>query len=261
LFPEFVRAAQYQAEANDLHVMVWDSHNSAARERAALEAMLDRRVDGVVLVSDHLEVDEIEPLHAAGVAVVTTDRRLDRPWVDMVSEDLVGTAEAATRHLLELGHIRVAHVSGDTSTVVGAARLAGYRNALDAFGIDFDPSLVLGGSFDRSAAELATRELLSAPVPPTAVFAANDVLAVGVLRACSRAGLELPMSMSVIGIDNTRESEVVSPGLTTMDPHPSSIAERLVELLTSRMAVPSLAARRELVGASLVERASTHRLV
>jgi LacI family transcriptional regulator len=260
LFPQFIRAAQFRAEVASLHLMVWDAHNNAERERSALDAMLERRPDGVVLVTDHLAVDDVARLLDAGIAVATTDRRLDRPTIDMVSEDLVHTAEKATAHLVELGHRRIAHVAGDLSTVAGAARLAGYRDALDHAGIDLDESLVVGDSFAPKAAERAALALLARDSRPTAIFAANDVLAVSVLQAAARLGISVPGELSVVGIDNTREAQVVTPGLTTMDTQPGEIAKRLIECVLARIQSPSAPPQRELLGGTLVRRSSTTRI-
>jgi DNA-binding LacI/PurR family transcriptional regulator len=260
LFPQFIRAAQLRAERGGSHLMVWDSHNDAARERAALEALLDRRVDGVVLVSDFLSVDEVRPLLNAGIAVATTDRQLDLTEIDMVSEDLTGNAAVAVRHLVDLGHTRIGHLAGDRSSIVGESRVAGYCNVLEAAGLTLDESLIAGGAFTREAGRRGIHELMALADTPTAVFAANDVIAVGAMRACHDLGLDVPGQLSIVGIDNTPEADAMIPGLTTLDPSPTRIAERLVELVLARLddrrGAPGV---RELVEAALVTRGTTRR--
>jgi LacI family transcriptional regulator, galactose operon repressor len=258
LFPQFIRAAQLEAERVGSHLMVWDSHNDADSERAAVDAALDRRVDGVVLVSDHLTAGDAQRLLDAGILVVTTDRRIDRPFVDTVSEDLTSTAATAVDHLVALGHRRIAHIAGDRATVAGESRVVGYLNALESAGVAPDPSLLVGGSFGRHCGRDSMVELMGRSEPPTAVFAANDVLAVGALQTCHHLGVAVPDDVSIIGIDNTPEADAVTPGLSTMETAPNRIAERLVQLASSRLNDRRDAGGlRELITASLVQRGST----
>jgi LacI family transcriptional regulator len=209
-------------------------------------------------VSDHLTVGDAQRLLDAGIVVVTTDRRIDLPFVDTVSEDLTGTAAAAVDHLVALGHRRIAHIAGDRATVAGESRVVGYRNALESAGIQPDPSLLVGGSFGRQCGHDSMVELMGCEEPPTAVFAANDVLAVGALQACHHLGVAVPGVVSIIGIDNTPEADAVTPGLSTMETAPHRIAERLVQLASSRLNDRRDAGGlRELITASLVQRGST----
>jgi DNA-binding LacI/PurR family transcriptional regulator len=258
LFPQFIRAAQLEAERVGSHLMVWDSHNDADSERAAVDAALDRRVDGVVLVSDHLTAGDAQRLLDAGIVVVTTDRRIDRPLVDTVSEDLTSTAATAVDHLVALGHRRIAHIAGDRATVAGESRVVGYLNALESAGVAPDPSLLVGGSFGRQCGRDSMVELMGRSEPPTAVFAANDVLAVGALQTCHHLGVAVPDDVSIIGIDNTPEADAVTPGLSTMETAPNRIAERLVQLASSRLNDRRGASGvHELVTARLVQRGTT----
>lgn len=174
------------------------------------------RTDGLLIVSLSPRDDEANALLRAGVPVVLVDAHHPRlPRV--VTDDMHGGA-LATRHLLELGHERIAFV-GDVSDpgygfVASRRRLAGYREALQAAGVPASPSLCREGPHDRLVAHRLTRELLSLPQPPTAIFAASDTQALGVLEAAGFEGFAVPGDLSVIGFDNLEVSPYV--GLTTV---------------------------------------------
>jgi len=258
IFPQIIRAAQIEAEKSDLVVATWDSSNDRRRELAALDAILDRQLDGAVLVTDYLATGDLSPLVDAGVAVAATDERLEMPGVDLVSEDLAGGARDAVGHLIDRGHRRIAHISGPAESTVAGGRRDGYLAALGEAGLDVDPELIVGGGFDRETGHKATLELLDMQSPPTAVFAVNDTVAIGVLHACSGRGIQVPEEMAVIGVDNTPEADAVIPGLTTMDVRPAEVGQRLIDAVVSRReATRSLSSRREIILPALVRRNTT----
>ncbi len=258
LFPQFVRAGQERAEADGVHAMVWDSRGERSRERSAISALVEHQVDGVVLVTEHLEVDDLAPLLDAGIPVGATDARLEHPRIDLVSEDLHAGAYAATVYLIEAGHRRLAHVAGDRKTSAGERREQGFRDALAAHDISVDDRWIVGGAtFERVAGYAALIQLLELDDAPTAVLTGNDVLAIGVLKACTDRGVAVPDQMAVIGIDNTPEADVAHPGLTTMDVHPHEVASRLTDIVIERLNGSLTApARREIVTPTLVVRDS-----
>ncbi len=122
----------------------------------------------------------------------------------------------ATRHLIELGHRRIGHVRGHPDHGASEWRMAGYRSALRRAGLRYDPALVVDGEFSFDSGLAAGRQLLSLPERPTAIFAANDDMAAGVMRAASELGLRVPRDVSVCGFDNTPISQQIFPALTTV---------------------------------------------
>ena len=258
LFPQFVRAGQQRAEVDGVHAMVWDSCGEASRERAAIAALLDHQVDGVVLVTEHLGIEDLAPLLDAGVPIGATDARLADPRVDLVSEDLHAGAFAATSHLIEAGHRRLAHIAGDRTTTAGTIREQGFRDALEANEIGVDEQLIVGGdTFERDAGYTALTHLVELDDPPTAVLTSNDVLAIGALKACADRGIVVPDEIALIGIDNTPEADVAHPGLTTMDVHPHEVASKLTDIVIRRLnGTLTAPARREIVTPTLVARQS-----
>ena len=122
----------------------------------------------------------------------------------------------ATRHLLDLGHRRIAVIAGPPWALNSRARLDGYRSALEAAGVAADPELVRGGAFEIVSGMTYATELLALPSPPTAIFALNDGIAIGVYHAASVAGLRIPEDLSVVGFDNYSLDEWLVPPLTTV---------------------------------------------
>jgi LacI family repressor for deo operon, udp, cdd, tsx, nupC, and nupG len=178
--------------------------DASARHRVFETNLLTKRVDAVLVLSLKPSPDELHRLV-----------HLDRP-VTIVGADLPGwatvriddelAARTAMRHLLHLGHRRIGYVGGTTEGVLDftapTARLAGYRDSLAAAGVEREPALEVDGDFTMTGGMRAARELLDRPDPPTAVFAASDEMAIGVLRIARELGLRVPEDLSVIGIDD-----------------------------------------------------------
>ncbi len=255
LFPKFVRAAQERAEELGYSTMVWDTWGEASRERKALSTLHAHGVDGIVLVSNHLTAADLRDVVAAGVVVAATDSEIDDDRIDRVSEDLAEGARRATRHLLEQGHTRIAHIAGDLAVAAGRYRRDGYLEALAEAGLT--GHVAGGSSFAADAGERAMADLLAAADRPTAVYAANDMLAIGALRAARAANLSVPADVAVVGTDDIPQADVTQPALTTLDVRSRSVATRLVEVVVERIQDDRAAPVREIVTPVLVRRASS----
>jgi DNA-binding LacI/PurR family transcriptional regulator len=164
---------------------------------------------------------------------------------------------AATEHLLGLGHERIAVLAGDTRTVCGAARVAGYRSALASAGIRHRPEYVRHAGFDERAARRHTLELLDLPEPPTAVFVCSDRMALGAYRALAERGLSVPAGMSVVGFDDLPEAGWASPALTTVRQPLAEMAATALHSLLRLIDGHRPDSTRTELPTRLVERAST----
>ena len=192
--------------------------------------------------------------------VLLGERIFDGP-VDHVTMENVEGARAATEFLLGLGRRRVALLGAHEGEVIGSAglRLSGYRAALEAHGIAFEDALVVeSGPWHRSNGAGAARRLLARGVEFDAIFALNDELALGALRALGENGIDVPTEVSIIGFDDVDEGRYSLPSLTTVDPGRREIARFAVELLLERIAERGPSARREPRSTfRIVEREST----
>lgn len=179
-----------------------------------------------------------------------------RRMVSVGSSNWAG-ARAATDHLIALGHRRIAWVGGPDGSDAARDRLYGYRAALDAAGIEVDSALVRSGRFDVGTGMLHARELLSMPTPPTAIMAADDELAVGVLAAAHELGLRVPEDLSVTGFDDTPQSTWTNPPLTTVHQHLDGMGRIAVQTVVAMSSGRNPASRRIELATSLTIRSST----
>jgi len=227
-----------------------------------LAALTNRhRADGVIVVSLQLSRQQLASFQRAGVPLVTVD--VLAPGVPQTVTDNVTGGRQATEHLLSLGHRRIGFV-GDTARRMSATdlgftasqqRLTGYRQALAAAGIDYDPALVRRGPYGPANAEALAAGLLALPDRPSAIFAASDTQAMGVLTAADRGGIPVPGELSVIGFDDIESAALL--GLSTVrQPLEDSGAEgarRLCALLREEQVRPL----RQQLALEVVHRSST----
>ena len=218
---------------------------------------LRMQVDGFILLQPVSDITSLcESLQESGVGCVRVSQRPFEgyPWIS------VGDSEAAdsmTEYLLELGHRRIGFVIGHPDHGSSHDRLAGYRSALARHGIEYDPALVEQGMFDYESGHSCARRLLAVDPRPTAIFASNDPMAMGVLTAAHESGIEVPGQLSVTGFDNSPLALHAWPPLTTVRQPITEVARIATEVL-----MQSLQGRSELeadhrLQAKLVFRAST----
>jgi len=225
-------------------------HNHVGWERRSLSRLAGTLIDGAVIVAPTASVTD------ATIPVVAVDPHTGRPGPSTVEADNVGGARAATQHLIELGHRRIAHVRGRTDLVSAQLREQGYREALEAAGLTFDPELVRVGGYRAAETTDAARKLLTRPERPTAVFAANDLSAIRVMEIARELGLRVPEDLSVVGFDNVPEAANAVPALTTVAQPLHQMGAEAVRLLLGLLAGVT-SEEHLLLPATLVVRAST----
>jgi LacI family transcriptional regulator len=186
--------------------------------------------DGVVVASAPLEDPLIPNLLRDGMPFVSIGRYPDER-VHYVDIDNVGGARMAVDHLVRLGHRRIGTITGRLDIIAGQDRLAGYRQGLEAHGIPVEENLIARGDFTEEGGARAMQALL--PFAPTAVFTANDTMAVGVIRVLHDAGLQIPQDVSVIGFDDTPIASTSKPALTTVRQPIERLGAMAVDVLVS----------------------------
>lgn len=182
-----------------------------------IKEIADRGHTGLIVVTTQMTGEEIAFCEQAGLVLVVIDpvNPLDDRVTSVGATNWAGGVQA-TRHLLDLGHRRIAFVGGSEYSVPGRERLHGYREALETAGLAPDPALMRHGPFDAETGAEIAEYLLDMDEPPTAVFAASDSIAMGVIRVAKHRGLRIPQDLSVIGFDDTYGAMWTEPALTTV---------------------------------------------
>ncbi len=253
-FVDLLAGLSTTLHSEGLSPLLADSHTDQRIGVSSVEKLLAQNVDGLVVVGTTNE--EAAPRVAAGqlpVALAGT-RDPDLGGADVVVNDDVAGARSATSHLIELGHDRIAHLSGPGR--IGELRLAGYRSALLEAGLDPNRYLETGGRSEASG-YAAARRLLSQRERPTALLAFNDVAAIGALSAADDLGLFVPQDLSIVGYDNTYLARIRHIALTSVDNGNFAVGAQAGRFLLERIATPSLPQRLHVVPTTLEVRGST----
>ena len=216
-------------------MLLADSDGLADEEAAALRIFQAMRVEGVILTPAMPSSNLVASLVRSGLAVVEADRLTDDGLCDGVVVENEAGAYQATRHLLELGHRRIGLMIGETTYVTGARRLEGYVRAFSDAGVPFDQELVAYTSFHTADAQAVAGDLLKAHPDMTALFATNNVLAQGALRATLEAGLKIPRDLSFVAFDDSDWMTFSSPRITTVAQPTLSIGRTAATLMLDRL--------------------------
>jgi LacI family transcriptional regulator len=228
------------------------------REEEYLTLLHAKQVDGVLVDGLLVPPDRIAHFVREGLPIVCLDRDVDSTAVPLVQVDNRLGARMATEHLLSLGHRRVAHIAGASDLGISDERIVGYRNAHDGAGLEPDPALLAVGSFSGAGGYEAVRTLLGR-TEFTAVFAANDLSAIGAINALVESGRRVPEDVSVVGFDDIGLAQLTTPPLTTIAQPALEIAERALHLLLELAAGREVPQVRHLLEPKLVVRRSTAR--
>lgn len=250
-FTEMAEGAAHTADDNGLQLLINSGWQRDAGEERAIEALLNLRMDGLVLVAPRLPLEVLREI-AAQAPLVCVAAFVETDAFDTINNDEDHGAAAIFDHLVELGHSRIAYLDAH-NLAGGRQRSAAYGEAMVARGLS--PTSVRG-DFNEKAGYEAAEQLMSLRQPPTAIVAGNDLAAVGVMTRLQELGLSVPGDVSVMGYDDTLLAGIGPVSLTTMHQPRARFGQVAVELLVERIAGRA-EARHELIQARLVTRAST----
>jgi len=235
----FFAAVAYSIERaaaeHDYNIILCNSEWQVETEALHLQSLLARQVDGLICISAKMNVAGIAPFIDAGTPVVMFERQMPGISLDAVGIDNLKGAYMATKHLLDLGHRLVAAITGKRISTVSERRLLGYQQALEEAGLPFDQAYVFRGDYQPETGCRAVEHFLSLPERPTAIFAFNDLMAIGALQTLRDWGLDAPEQMAVVGFDGIAISQHASPSLTTVRQPISRMGQTAVELLLQRI--------------------------
>ncbi|MFI5632435.1 LacI family DNA-binding transcriptional regulator [Streptomyces sp. NPDC051664] len=255
---EVVRGVENVAREEGLSLVLSESAGRLTPGQTWVDGVLARRPVGVILVLSDLTAAQRAQLTSRNIPFTVVDPAGD-PGDDVPS---VGTTNwqgglAATRHLTGLGHRRIGVISGPSRMMCSRARVDGYRAAMETAGLPLDPDLVREGEFSHEDGYAAGLELLQLPEPPTAIFAGNDLQALGVYEAARQLGLRIPEDLSVVGFDDLPLTRWIGPPLTTVRQPLTEMAETAARLVLDLSRGQQPATTRVDLATNLVVRSST----
>ena len=242
----------------DMRVVLCPTLHQHDREVTLLDRLMRGTTDGAVLMLPEETSAELKALQRDFPFVVVDPRVALDEGIPVVSAAHAAGARAATEHLLSLGHRRIGAITGPPAWIACTDRLNGYHGALAAAGVLPDPALVAVSDFRNGpATAAAAAKLLDLAEPPTAIFAFNDNVAVGVIKAARSRGLRVPDDLSVVGFDDSEQAEIVTPALTTVRQPLAEMGRMAVSLLLRLLENQRVDALRIELATKLVVREST----
>jgi DNA-binding LacI/PurR family transcriptional regulator len=245
-FPQVLSGIQEHAARNGYSLNFCTTNDSFEAEKKYVQMLESSQVDGIILdsVADTGREDYFRYLSKLGnarktIPVVSIERRMDSYGIDSVAVNNLQGGSLAVRHLADCGCTRIAHISGPLGSCMAQDRLNGYKSELEKLGLKLDDEMVMEGDYSPLSGYHAMRKLLSAGVAADGVFAANDQMAIGAIKAIRENGLRIPEDIRVIGFDNTFVASIVEPALSTVNVPRYKMGDMAVEMLIRRIEGPS----------------------
>lgn len=256
-FAEISRSIEDEAFKKGYSVFLCNTELDTQRELFYVDVLSKKQVDGIIFVAAGDQADSLDFLLRRNMPVVMIDRDVPNVEVDAVLTDHQLGGFLATRHLLDLGHNRIACIAGPSSITPSAERITGYRNALEEAGIPYDENLIIRGDYHAQSGMEITHSVLKMNPRPTAIFALNDLMALGALRAAAEVDCSVPDDLAVVGYDDLEIARFTNPPLTTISQPKKAIGAQAINLLVDRISNKSRPPSRLVLPPELVVRRST----
>lgn len=253
---DLVRPIEVEAKAQGLSILFSDTEDEAAAELAAIEALHERRVDGIILAPSAPDSPAVRYLREHGIPTVIVDRFTTGGFDQIGTENVRATQELTEHLIVQGGHRRIGLITSMPDLSTTTERRKGYRRALAAHGVDVDPELI-GSGFDDSAHVLsALQGFLALGEPPTAIVSGNSSTTISLMRAAATLGLRVPDDLALVGFDDFEWADVFHPRLTVVRQRMDLIGSHAIRLLKRRIADPGAPVSTRRVPAEFVHRDS-----
>jgi LacI family transcriptional regulator, repressor for deo operon, udp, cdd, tsx, nupC, and nupG len=229
-FSNVLRGIESVAIEHGYQVLLGDAQNLVERESSFFSNLGQKKADGMILLtarSDQKILEELSEVHP----VVLACEYYEGSKLPTVSIDNISSARKATEYLISLKHKRIGHISGPMNVVVGRDRLKGFHQAMAQHGLSVDSFLIQEGNFSYESGFNLMKKLLKLDEPPTAVFAGNDEMAMGAIKAAKLKGFRVPEDISVVGFDDIKFSSIFEPALTTIAQPTFEMGTKAMQLL------------------------------
>jgi LacI family transcriptional regulator len=257
-FAEVTRGVEDACFEQGYNIILCNSDSDLDKELFYTNELIKKRVDGILfLAAGGKSTQHIRTMQEQKTPLVVVDRYIPDLAVDTVLIDNARGGWLATHHLIELGHRRIGCITGPSDLTLSAERVTGYRRALQEADIRVDESLIVKGNFQYETGYQAAQQFLAQPTPPTAIFACNDLMAIGVINAAVKQGWQVPDRLSVVGFDDIRMAAYINPMLTTVAQPKYEMGSIATTMLLERIHQQEMAPRQKLLDTHLVVREST----
>ena len=233
-FTILARGVEDSASFAGFNVIFCNTDESQEKEDNYIQLLLQKQVDGILLVPAGSNTKSIEIIQEQNTPLVVLDRRVSNTSVDIVRGDSEGGAYQLTKYLIDLGHRRIAIISGPRNVSTAEDRLLGYKRAMEENGLK-EYLMSYYGCFTQASGFELTREIFSHDSKPTAVFAANNLMAIGALRALQEIGLKVPDDVALVSFDDIPENLTIFPFMTVVTQPSYELGKRATELIISRI--------------------------
>jgi LacI family transcriptional regulator len=230
-----VRGVEDAAQSHDYSVFLYNTDEDPAKQERYLDVLLAQRVDGVIIAPYDSDARNLARLRKRNIPTVIIDRRIEGEEMDSVYCDSVAGGRALIQHLISLGHKRIAMLSGPANTTTSQDRIAGYRAALTEAGIPIDSRLIREGEYRAGSGRELAHQVLDEELEPTAICAANNVIAMGVIEALGERGLRIPHDIALVCFDELPNVSRVLPFLTVVVQPAYDMGVNAAQLLLSRL--------------------------
>jgi LacI family transcriptional regulator len=256
-FAELIRWIEDAAFEVGYNIILCNAHGGARKQAAYLRLLMEKRIDGLVLVASGADDEQDLLLRHEAVPIVQLERALPGLLADLVQAGQEDGGYEATRHLIELGHRDIACVSGPADLPRTRERVGGFLRAMAEAGLAVTPDGIVHEEFTSAGGHAAFTRLLGREHRPTAVFVTSDLMALGGLCAAGASGVRVPAQLSVVGYDDIAGAGYALPPLTTVAPPKRAMAQLAIELLIDRIRGQYAPLRNTALASTLVVRAST----
>ncbi|MBB3108917.1 LacI family transcriptional regulator [Paenibacillus phyllosphaerae] len=234
-YAEIIKGVENMANSLDYKIIICDAQNKQERELEYVSLLQNRTVDGMIFVTPYMTSKELIAVAEEGYSIAVIGRYIEHESIPCAFTDNVKIAKDVVNHLLEQGHERIAFLSGYADAIDSYERLEGYMKALRDAGLPFIPDLIDNGDFNESGGFRSFLRLREKNDAFTAVFAANDEMALGVYKACRELSIQIPSELAVVGVDNIRLTKYVTPKLSTVEQPKYTMGALLTEKLIDQM--------------------------
>jgi DNA-binding LacI/PurR family transcriptional regulator len=234
-FSAIVKAVEDVARTNGYTVLICNADEDGRNEEVAMRLFIERQVSGVIRCSAGANSSLLEALRQKSIHLIDLDRQSGPPNIDTVILDNALGASLGTRHLVELGHKRIAIVSGPLHLSNARDRLEGFRKTLRAARVSIPRNYIEFGDFREASGYQAAERLLSLPCPPTAIFVANNEMMAGTLLAVRLRKVKVPRELSLVGFDDARWARYLEPPLTVVSQPAELMGQKAAQLLLTRL--------------------------